>query len=514
MTRPAGSGGAAYEEGAEPSAAFRDAVRMAETGKPIDGETHLLATARVARDSHGTESIEYRAAANDLGLYLLYLGQHERAVEAFEQATALPAPTSDAGVRGYLTHQLNLGQALDFAGRTDEAVEVLGRNAEARRIFYGEAHPGYAYLLEPLGALRLRQGRANDALPLLERAVAIFRTHGHPRIASALAWRAFALKALNRPTPPFSDVMLPPETTAAVVREIVSSLPFVPSVGVRRSVLGDAFGLVAERLGEDHPAMREVLAAIADTEAAAGPGGKPKVRLEALRRTLAYHERRGEETDAVLALQALALAQTDAGDVQGAWESYRAAVQRAEARGDMALLSRALLNYALFLNEGGRGEDAERLFKLAVAAAGRGQDDAAQGRASGAYGIFLQHAGRGEEALEKLDEAVQRLPPAHPDALAVRAHRSALRAGQPCPCEGGAGEAYAAAYREFVLALLPDDLVSDVTVTTAAVEGANSPGVGLEFELAREPNPEEQELINRVLSFANAEFPRSITQRT
>ena len=498
----------AYNEAREPSPAFRDAVRMAETGKPIDGETHLLATARQARDRGGTESIDYRAAANDLGLYLLYLGQPDRAIEAFEQATALPVPTSDTGLRNFLLHQLNLGQALDFAGRPDEAVEVLRRNADARRAYFGEEHPGYAFVLEPLGVLRLRQGRPNDALPLLDIATGIFQRHGHPRIASSLAWRAFALKAAGRNTPPFAGITLPAETLAALVREVVTSLPFIDSIEVRRATLGDAYGLVAEKLGQDNPALLEVLSAIADTEAgAAGAAAKPKVRLEALRRVLDYHERRGQAHDAALALQALALAQDDAGDAQGAWDSYRAAVQRAESTGDMTLLSHTLLNYGLFLNEGGRPEDAERTLRLAVAAAQRGHDGEALGRANGAYGIYLQHAGRAGEAKEKLDEAIRLLPPAHPDALAVRGHRTAIDRGGPCPCNA-TGEGHAAAYRELVLGLLPKDLVEDMTVAPGGEEGLQ-----VEFKLAREPNPEEQELINRVLSFANAEFPRTITQQ-
>ena len=62
---------------------------------------------------------------------------------------------------------MNLGEFLVRAGQLDEAGAVLLRGLEGRAALYGETPPGYAFGIEPLADLRLREGDATAALALL-----------------------------------------------------------------------------------------------------------------------------------------------------------------------------------------------------------------------------------------------------------------------------------------------------------------------------------------------------------
>src|SRR5205807_2035008 len=121
------------------------------------------------------------------------------AVEAFRGACDGPAPTEDAARSDRLTYRTNLGLALQYANQFDDAEKVLRENLDARKEVYGPDHVGYAFGQETLADLHLRQKRAADALELLNQAVATFLKHRHPRVAYAIALRAEAVRANDRP---------------------------------------------------------------------------------------------------------------------------------------------------------------------------------------------------------------------------------------------------------------------------------------------------------------------------
>ena len=110
------------------------------------------------------------------------------------------------------------------------------------------------------------------------------------------------------------------------------------------------------------------------------------------------------------------------------------------------------------------------------------------------------------EAKPLLAEALRKINPAHSDAVIGRAHLQALEEGRSCGCDNR-GEALAAAFREFVLSRLPQDLLDRFDVRL------EDDDFKLEVHLRREPAEEELEHLNRVITHALNEFRHKVRER-
>ena len=86
-----------------------------------------------------------------------------------------------------------------------------------------------------------------------------------------------------------------------------------------------------------------------------------------------------------------------------------------------------------------------------------------------------------------------------------RSHLSAVLDGRSCGC-GDLGRTVEDAFREFVLAKVPDDLLADLSVK---VEDGD---FKISVELSREPREDELERLNGVMQSAYAEFRRRISE--
>jgi tetratricopeptide (TPR) repeat protein len=221
---------------------------------------------------------------------------------------------------------------------------------------------------------------------------------------------------------------------------------------------------------------------------------------------LAIHDRQHKPREALQAVQGLALALTDAGKHDEAIAAYRAGADRATQIGDPALGSQLRRNFGLLLSELKRDEEAEAELRGAVDDAQRSPDQEMLSRAQIALGIFYQHRQRFADARPLLASALQAINPAHSDAVIARGHLQALEAGQTCGCDNQ-GQALAAAFREFVLSRLPQDLLQKLDVR---LEDSD---FKVEVHLQREPKPEELEHLNRVINHALAEFRKELQRR-
>jgi len=155
------------------------------------------------------------------------------------------------------------------------------------------------------------------------------------------------------------------------------------------------------------------------------------------------------------------------------------------------------------LAEAERFAEAEQRMREAVAYAQRGADHEMLGRAQIALGLFLQHRGRLDEARQIVEAGLAVMDPAHPDAIIGRSHLGAIHQGESCGC-GALGDTLSAAFRDFVLARLPADLLSGLDVNI--VDGEFK----VEVQLNREPAPDELDHLNRVMNAATAEFRRRV----
>lgn len=487
----------------ETSPAMEKAVQLLQRGETVRAEETMLQAVREAEQRFGPGSPQTAVYRNELGTILLNLEQYDRAVEAYRAACAGPPPKADPDLRDRLTFLMNLGMALQYAGRLDEAEEALRRGVAGRREYYGTQHAGYGFGLEPLADLLLRQGKLAEAQAVIQETVETFWQTGHPRIATALALRAEIWKAAGVTAPPFAGLEgLPEEIIQDLGARVCSRVEEADPL-VLRPVLADAMALCWHRLGEGHPVTLNLLAHQANLERELGPHGDHALRQEAIHRVIGIYERLGQEPDVIQTLQGLAVAQTDAGQTDAALATYAAALARAERLPHGAQRSQVRRNYGLFLAELERRPEAEVQLRAAVQDAERVHDHEMLGRALVALGIFLQHDGRLDEAAPLLQQAARHLAPAHPDAICGRSHLEAIRTGAACGCGNPEG-AVAEAFRDFVLERLPRDLLEELHV------GIDDGDFQINVALQREPTPEELEHLNRVMEHALAEFRKRL----
>ncbi|MCI0464939.1 MAG: hypothetical protein L0Z62_49085, partial [Gemmataceae bacterium] len=355
----------------------------------------------------------------------------------------------------------------------------------------------------PLADLLLRKGNSEEALPLIDETVDNFWSNGHPRVATALALRAVILKALGSDVAPFDGLdPLPEDVISEVGDALLNRIDYNdPSPAVRQA-LDDLLPLLEKRLGEDHNLVLATLQHIANLERSFGDHA---AREQAIRRVIGICDRAGRGEVSLNALQALALAQSESGQIEHAEQTYREALERVTATGDAALRSQVLRNFGLFLAEQDRRPDAEKLLRQAVVVALPAGDPEMLARARVALGIFLQHGGQLEGAKAILTEALKGIDPAHPDAITARSHLDAVLAGSSCGC-GDQGKAVAEACREFMLAQLPPGLVSELHVKNQGDD------LGVQVHLDHEPTPEEMEQLERVLRHGVEAFKRKLRE--
>jgi tetratricopeptide (TPR) repeat protein len=481
------------------SPALEKALTLIQAGDEKQAEETVLQAVRDADAAHGASSPELARAYHDLGSVLMQLGRYGAAVEAFKGACDGPTPTDPAARQDRLTYQTNLGLALQFADHFDDAEKVLRENLEARKEVYGTDHVGYAFGQEALADLLLRQKKANDALELLNPAVTAFLKHRHPRIAHAIALRAEALRANDRPEPTFAGLDPLPDPVIAEIAQTALSRVNLIDPTLSRMVLGDLDELLTKRFGDSHPLILRLVTAQADLEAEQGKAGDARLREKAVRRMASVCDRLNQPRDAVKAVLALAQAQVDGGKPEVALATYADAVKRAEGMNDPALLAQARQGWGRLLADLKRTEGAERQLRQSVADADKAGEATLAARMRVGLGMFLQHAGRNDDARSVLEEGAGKLNPAHPDAVAARTHLGAIADGGPCGC-GTSGEALAVALREYVRGRLPTDLLRELTVTYAGDD------FDVKVRLVRPPSGEEQQQLYDVINAGLDEY--------
>lgn len=493
-------------QNSETSAAMEQAIQLLKAGQTVQAEELMVQAARAAEKKFGPNAPETATAYNELGTILINVDNPAAAVQAYRRACAGPMPSEPQVLRDRLTFLMNLGMALQYANQLEEAEEVLRQGVQGRDLYYGVDHAGYAFGLEPLATLLMRQGKMDEAVQMFEATVANFWRNGHPRVATALALRAEALKKAGSRQPPFAGIeQLPDEIVQEIANHVVGRAQEADP-GILSKVLQDLLAVLQQRFAADHWLITNTHVTIVNLESMRGKQGNLAVRVQSAREVMATHERQQKPREALQALQGLALALADAGRHEEAIAAYRTGAERARQIGDLALGSQLRRNFGLLLSELKRDPEAETELRGAVDDAQRSPDREMLNRAQIALGIYYQHRQRFQDARPFLVSALQGINPAHSDAVIARGHLQALEAGQTCGCDNQ-GQALAAAFREFVLSRLPQDLLQKLDVRLEDND------FKVEVHLQREPKPEELEHLNRVINHALAEFRKEVQRR-
>jgi len=445
-------------------------------------------------------------AFNELGPDFVKACNFPAAVEAYRRACAGPMPTDQEAARDRLTFLLNLAINLQYANQPKEAEAVFLESLQGRAKYYGVDHPGYAFGLEPLASLLLRQGRLAEALDMFEAVVENFWRNGHPRVAIALALRAEARKMAGGQVAAFAGVeQLPAEVLQQIPNHVIGRKD-ESDPAILSQVLQGLLPELRKRFGADDELVVNSLIWIANFEMIRGKQGDLSARIQAASDVVAVQHRRGKSREAVQAIQSLALALGDAERDDEAVAAYRDAVERAKTIDDPALLSQARRNFGLLLSELKRDQEAEVELLGAVEDGEKSSNLEMVSRARIALGIFYQHRNRLTEARPLLAMALQHIDPAHADAVVGRSHLQALQSGKTCGCDHQA-EGLAASFREFVLARIPDDLLENLEVRVQDND------FKIEIRLRRKPEQEELKHLNGVIRHALTEFRQRVTQR-
>lgn len=464
-------------------AAWDEALAAFHAGELMEAEQVLQAAIASAEATEGSDSLAHGEAWFQLASLLAAMGDHERAIEAFQTALALDLP-SEAGTRERLTYTLSLAESLVQVGQLDAAAEVLREGLNGRAALYGEEHPAYAYGLEPLADITLAQGDAADALSQFDTCLQIFWQAGHPRVAAALAGRAFALAALDA-----NDLL---EPVAHLPDELVSDV--IDALLARAERHPDATALTVLEatitLAEARCRRRVRDTVVAQSNVARAHGDLARC-IDAINRLLPLAQSDGERIDL---LQGLGLALSDAGRHADAEQAYVQAVAAADALGDPAFSSRTQRDAGLYLADQARDVEAERLLRAAIDVA-RATDLLPElGRGLIALGVFLRRRDRLEPARAALAEGTTLLPPDDRDWLTGRSHLIALETGDA----GGdpMDQALSEALRTLVSPHVAPDLLDALTVRMTA------DGPAVSVELTRDADDTELERLNRAIRHA------------
>jgi tetratricopeptide (TPR) repeat protein len=487
----------ADEERPQGSLPVRDAaMEMLRRGEALQAEELLQQHLKTTADTFGTDSREYAWSQFDLATIYLGAGMNEKSILALRAACAVKPDGSRPAAKDRLTFLMNLGQFLEYDGQLDEAEQILRECLVERAAFYGRDHPGFAYGLEPLAGVLLRQNKLDEALTLADEAVANLLRNEHAHIVNAMALRAEILATRGDNTAIFAghEVLSNDLVADLVTVSLPRASAAEPETG--RHLLAHLFPIV-------RTSTINVLLHQSNLEKLLGNSAR---QAELLSHVVAASEAMGDTSVTVNVLKALAMAHNDMGNTEASERTYRDAAAKAQAANLVELQSNVARNFGLFLAEHKRLVDAREQMESALTLAQSTSDATLIGAAQVALGILYQHQGDKQRAALLLQEACEQLDPLSTDALCGRSHLTAIQTGAECGCsEATMQQALTEAIRLYVLQRLPAGLLKNIHVRFDAAHQWK-----IELEPARPPTVDEQQQVNRVLDHAQAHFVRQV----
>ena len=465
-------------------ALYDEAMRLLSEGRGEEADEYVAEALKEVSHANEPEGRAWGEVAFQAAQYMVSRQRLTEARELLERATQVEWGQGE-GEAQRLMVLLNLGELCLFMADLDAAEEHLVATVAGRREHFGMDHPAFAFGLEAFADFLLAKREPHAARAEVLEAERVLRAHDHPRLAGTLVLRAHIEKAAGglkargfQTLEDISDERLDELAMETIVRSEAShpDLSYAVLDELRRHVVrtrGESDSLLGHLIG----AMIRAADASSDTPA----------RIQSLRYLIRHFEASGDASQQVDALQALAIAQNDAGRHDAADETYAHLVEKAQETGKARLAS-ALRAQGLFLSSMNRKEEAEVPLTEAVRAARESEDGVELGRALVALGILKHQRGGSKVARPFLEEGLAALPDDHGDCLFAQRHLAAIAAGENLDAKP------VDAVSQTLLAMLqdriPGDLVNDVRV------GVDDRGqLDLQLDLSREPQPEEAQTL-------------------
>ncbi|MGE0325486.1 MAG: hypothetical protein AB7K71_22360 [Polyangiaceae bacterium] len=468
--------------------ALQRALEALQRGNPLSGERIVTDAVKIAVQAYGAQSGRACRAHFEASQFFHAAGKPEEMLMSL-QAAARVVPHNEEEEAARFGYLFQLGAALDRHGQLSAAEQVLRQLVTDLGETYGELSQPVATGNTALAGVLYEQGEIEEALALVDGAVQTLASLGDPGVAPALALRAFVVKAYSPVEPSFPEEMeLPAELVETLAEAALERVPqSAPPLALL--ALSDIEALVRQSLGDTHRLRGALLAQTVRTAAEAGDD-------DAQLRALGVLEQLAKGAGDLLGQADIQIALAEAHAAQGRQAEAIAAFEQAArfaAQGRPArataprVLALGLARHAQYRAAIGDDEESRELMEQSVEAARDSKEQELIGSCLTTQGVLLQHAGD-ESASGKLEAALDLLPLGHPDADIATEHLEALDEGRPCGCFGDTSLLQAVA--SALEARLPAGLLRSVAQDQD----------GFRVDLARQPSPEEHQLVERALN--------------
>ena len=390
---------------------------------------------------------------------------------------------------------------LAIQGRFDEARDTaMAALRECARQVTPD-HPSYIRCQLALATVFRYRGDHTKAIDLLLMAADSSWNVDNALLAQSIVGLAHAIHCAgeteSRPT--FDDFnRLDTQQIEMVIDEALatadSSVP-----GNHYAVLADLSERVPERLGVADRVSLRILCGFANF--LSGQTEFVSLRVSLAQTIVDAFQKHGDERRKMEAMEGLALAQCEAGELKEAEETYRDLVDQAHRAKAYEIESDARRNFGLFLRRLRRSKSSlEEQLVEAIKAGIASKNHLPEGRARCAYGIHLTHIGNPQKARSHLARAVSILPKEHRDCILAENHLYAVDHNVPCACKDPKAEV-AKAVEDYIQARIPSDLLSGLHVSIDAAGG-----VDFGLEVTRSLSEEEVGLVQQVTDEALETF--------
>ncbi|HEX6308243.1 MAG TPA: serine/threonine-protein kinase [Longimicrobiales bacterium] len=156
------------------------AITFGRRGMVDSTLTYMEPAAAMIARLNGPDHPETALAHHNLGMSYLRLGRHEPAARELELAYETRSRLHGASSPGALRSGAAYASALAELGRYADAERLVTTILAHQREQHPEGHPDVAVSLQHLGEILERQGRVEEATPLLEEALAWWRSAANP----------------------------------------------------------------------------------------------------------------------------------------------------------------------------------------------------------------------------------------------------------------------------------------------------------------------------------------------
>lgn len=174
---------------------------LGHSGAPEEGHQVLLEQLRICELQYGPRDKRVAAALTEVGTERFYSGDHATALEYFQRSLDLKRELFGEASLQYAEEVTNVGYALNFLRRFDEAEAILRRGLEVRKRL-GSDPAGIGLTLDVLAHVAMGRNDPATAEAYLTEQVALYKQafhDGSPAIAFALHNLAYVVGAARGP---------------------------------------------------------------------------------------------------------------------------------------------------------------------------------------------------------------------------------------------------------------------------------------------------------------------------